>query len=44
MLIAKYTDVAPAYEILEMGTLLDYTNDVYRFYFEVGEHNGVAEK
>jgi hypothetical protein len=40
----KSTDAAPPYETLEIGTPSDYTNDVYRFYFEVGEHNGLAEK
>ena len=31
----KNTDAKPPYETLEIGTPLDYTNDVYRVYFEV---------
>ncbi len=27
------------YETAETGTPLDYAEDLYRFYFEVGEHN-----
>jgi len=40
----KSTDAAPPYETLEIGTPSDYTNDVYRFYFEVGEYKGLAGK
>jgi len=38
----KSTDTAPLYERLEIGTPSGYTNDVYRFYFEVGEYKGLA--
>ena len=36
------TDAKPPYETLEIGTPLDYTNDVYRVYFEVPDstHEG----
>lgn len=40
----KSTDATPPYETLEIATPLDYTTDLYRFYFEVGEHNGIAKK
>ena len=32
----KSTDATPPYETLEIGTPKDYTDDVYRFYFEIG--------
>jgi hypothetical protein len=34
----------PPYETSEIGTPLDYTEDLYRFYFEIGDTNGVAER
>ena len=34
----------PPYEISEIGTPLDYTEDLYRFYFEIIDTNGVAER
>ncbi|WXT99515.1 MAG: hypothetical protein Ctma_0214 [Catillopecten margaritatus gill symbiont] len=35
-------DAVPPYETLEIGTPRDYTSDVYKVYFEVGEHNNMA--
>ena len=40
----KSTDASPPYETSEIGTPLDYTSDLYRFYFEVGEHDEAAKK
>ena len=40
----KNTDAKPAYETLEIGTPLDYTNDVYRVYFEVPNATNEAKK
>jgi hypothetical protein len=40
----KSTDASPPYETSEIGTPLDYTSDVYRFYFEIGEHEEGAKK
>ena len=40
----KSTDSIYPYETLEIGPPLDYTSDLYRFYFEVGEYNGIAQK
>jgi hypothetical protein len=34
----------PSYETSEIGTPLDYTEDLYRFYFEIRDANGVAER
>lgn len=34
----------PPYETSEIGTPLDYTEDLYRFYFEIRDTNGVAER
>ncbi len=39
----KSTEATPPYETSEIGTPLDYTDDLYRFYFEVGENNGIAK-
>jgi hypothetical protein len=38
------TDAVPPYETSEIGTPLDYSNDVYRVYFEVRDHGLVAKK
>ena len=40
----KNTDAKPAYETLEIGSPLDYTNDVYRVYFEVPDATHEAKK
>jgi hypothetical protein len=40
----KSTDSEPPYEKLEIGTPSDYTSDLYRFYFEVGENRNAAKK
>ncbi len=40
----KSTDAKPPYETLETGTPLDYTNDVYKVYIEVHEHDGIVLK
>jgi len=40
----KNTDAKPPYETLEIGTPLDYTNDVYRVYFEVPDATHEAKK
>jgi len=40
----KSTDATPSYETSEIGTPLDYTSDLYRFYFELSEYNGSAKK
>lgn len=40
----KNTDAEPAYETLEIGTPADYTSDMYRVYFEVGEYKGMVLK
>jgi len=40
----KSTDASPPYETSEIGTPLDYTSDVYRFYFEVSKHDEAAKK
>lgn len=40
----KNTDAAPPYETSELGTPLDYTNDVYRVYFEVRDQDHVVKK
>ena len=34
----------PPYETSEIGTPLDYTEDLYRFYFEIRDTSGVAER
>ncbi|MBI9044962.1 MAG: hypothetical protein JEZ06_10780 [Anaerolineaceae bacterium] len=39
----KSTDAKPPYETLEIATPRDYTSDMYRFYFEVGEYQGSAK-
>jgi hypothetical protein len=39
----KSSDATPPYETLEIGTPLDYTSDMYRFYFEVGVVDDIAE-
>jgi len=40
----KSTDASPPYETSEIGTPLDYTDDLYRFYFEVSKHDEAAKK
>jgi hypothetical protein len=40
----KSTDANPPYETSEIGTPRDYTDDMYFFYFEVGEINDSAMK
>ena len=40
----KSTDTQPVYETFEIGTPLDYTSDMYKVYFEVGEHDGMVLK
>jgi hypothetical protein len=40
----KSTDSKLAYETLETGTPLDYTNAVYKVYFELHEHDGIVLK
>jgi len=37
-------DARPPYETSEIGTPRDYTDDLYRYYFEVGEVDGRAER
>ena len=39
----KSTDADPPYETLEIGTPKDYSSDMYRYYFEVGENEGSAQ-
>ena len=34
----------PPYETSEIGTPLDYTEDLYRFYFEIRDAHGVVER
>ena len=34
----------PPYETSEIGTPLDYTEDLYRFYFEIRDTHGVVER
>jgi len=34
----------PPYQTSEIGTPLDYTEDLYRFYFEIRDTNGAAEQ
>lgn len=38
----KNNDAEPPYETLEIGTPRDYTEDVYKVYFEVGEYKESA--
>ena len=40
----KNTDAKPAYETLEIGTPLDYTDDVYRVYFEMPDSTHEGKK
>lgn len=40
----KSDDARPAYETSEIGTPRDYTDDLYRHYFEVKEVAGRAER
>ena len=40
----KSTNASPPYETSEIGTPLDYTTDLYRFYFEVSKHDDAAKK
>ncbi len=40
----KNEEATPPYETLEIGTPQDYSSDVYKIYFEVGEHNSAALK
>ena len=37
-------DAQPHYDTSEIGTPRDYTDDLYRYYFEVGEVDGRAER
>lgn len=37
-------DARLPYETSEIGTPRDYTDDLYRYYFEVGEVDGRAER
>ena len=39
----KSNEANPPYETQEIGTPKDYTNDLYRFYFEVGEYEEKAK-
>ncbi len=39
----KSDNAEPPYETSEIGTPLDYTEDLYRFYFEIRDAAGVAE-
>jgi hypothetical protein len=34
----------PPYKTSEIGTPLDYTEDLYRFYFEIRDADGTAER
>ena len=34
----------PPYQTSEIGTPLDYTEDLYRFYFEIRDTDGTAER
>ncbi len=38
------TDAVPPYETKEIGTPLDYTSDMYRVYFEIRDHDGMAKE
>lgn len=38
------TDAVPSYETKEIGTPLDYTSDMYRVYFEIRDHDGMAKE
>ena len=38
----KSNEASPPYETLEIGTPLDYSSDIYKVYFEVGEYNNTA--
>ncbi len=40
----KSTDASPPHETSEIGTSLDYTTDLYRFYFDVSKHDEAAKK
>mgnify|MGYP000539570328 CR=1 FL=1 len=40
----KSTDASPPYETSEIGTPLDYTTDLYRFYFEIRKHDDATKK
>lgn len=44
MTAMKSNNAEPPYETSEIGTPLDYTEDLYRFYFEIRDTNGVAER
>ena len=37
-------DAGALYETSKLGTPKDYTEDMYRFYFEVGEYENAAKK
>jgi len=39
----KSTDTTPAYQTEEIGTPKDYTDDRYKFYFEVRDFNNVVK-
>lgn len=39
----KSTDATPPFETTEIGTPLDYTEDLYRFYLEVRDMDGKVE-
>jgi len=40
----KSNDAIPPFETTEIGTPLDYTEDLYRFYLEVRDIDGTVEK
>ena len=40
----KSNDATPPFETKEIGTPLDYTEDLYRFYLEVRDIDGNVEK
>lgn len=40
----KSDEASPPYETLKIGTPKDYTTDVYKFYFELGEYQDHALK
>lgn len=39
----RSNDASPPYETSEIGTPSDYTSDLYRFYFELSEHEDAAK-
>ena len=40
----KNDEADPPYKTIEIGTPLDYTEDVYKIYLEVREHDGMVRR